>query len=200
MSAERGVNVSFEIPDAPEAFADLRWDAELSERGLRRLVFSKVTKTKLSQPAVKLSHKQNRMLKKVKDALSARLNGAQDDLDWSDFDLEPAGSFHLRVWRELRKIPHGATATYRDVAESAGSPLAYRACGQACGANRILIFIPCHRVVASGGIGGFGYGLGWKRTFLELERGIDLLNAPLEKRIVNKPKTPRRYSPSSLRI
>lgn len=189
MSAKCGVTVSFEIPDAPKAFAGLRWDAELSDSGLRRLVFSKATSAKNLRPAASLSPKQNRLLQKIKRVLSARLNGGRDDLDWSDFDLEPAGPFHLRVWRELRKIPHGETATYRDVAESAGSPLAHRACGQACGANRILIFIPCHRVVASGGIGGFGYGLEWKRTFLDLERGDDLLNAPLEKRIVSAPKT-----------
>jgi methylated-DNA-[protein]-cysteine S-methyltransferase len=61
--------------------------------------------------------------------------------------------FQCRVWRAIHSIPSGRTLTYLDVArriESAPRPV-----GGACGANRIPLVIPCHRVLASGGIGGF---------------------------------------------
>ena len=61
--------------------------------------------------------------------------------------------FQQKVWREIRKIRSGRTRTYLDIARRLGS--APRPVGGACGANRIPLVIPCHRVVASGGIGGF---------------------------------------------
>ena len=73
-----------------------------------------------------------------------------------DFDLpfEFRGTaFQRRVWRAICAIPSGATLTYLDVARQLKS--APRPVGGACGANRIPLVIPCHRVVASHGIGGF---------------------------------------------
>jgi O-6-methylguanine DNA methyltransferase len=75
----------------------------------------------------------------------------------------------MRVWKILHEIPFGQVRTYGQVAAAAGSPRASRAVGQACGANPIVLFIPCHRVIASGGVGGFGAGLEWKRRLLALE-------------------------------
>ena len=72
----------------------------------------------------------------------------------------------------MQQIPFGETATYAEVADAAGSPMAFRACGQACGANPVILFVPCHRVVASNGLGGFGCGLDIKKDLLRLE-GID---------------------------
>ncbi len=68
------------------------------------------------------------------------------------------------------EIPYGDTRTHGEVAKSAGSPKAVRAAGQACGANPIILFIPCHRVVSATGLGGFGAGLEWKQRLLDLER------------------------------
>ncbi len=62
-------------------------------------------------------------------------------------------AFRQRVWQAICEIPPGRPLTYGDVARQIGS--APRAVGGACGANRIPLVIPCHRVVASGGIGGF---------------------------------------------
>ncbi|MBE7462613.1 MAG: MGMT family protein [Planctomycetes bacterium] len=73
----------------------------------------------------------------------------------------------------MQRIPFGEVRTYGDLARAAGSPLAVRAAGQACGSNPIVLFLPCHRVVASKGPGGFGAGLAWKRKLLALE-GYDL--------------------------
>ena len=92
---------------------------------------------------------------------------------WSDFDLSGRPPFFTRAWRALYEIPYGEVRTYGQIAKAAGSPQAVRAAGQACGANPIVLFIPCHRVVACNGPGGFGSGLDWKRRLLELE-GRDL--------------------------
>jgi len=107
--------------------------------------------------------------KRLRKALAARLAGKRTDLPWSAFDLSGRPPFYARAWQALYEIPFGEVRTYGQVAASAGSPLAVRAAGQACGANPIVLFIPCHRVVASNGPGGFGAGLAWKRRLLGLE-------------------------------
>lgn len=84
--------------------------------------------------------------------------------------LTEGTEFQERVWRELEKIPYGATVTYGELARLLGQPGASRAVGTANGRNPIPIVIPCHRVVASGGgLGGYGGGLPLKRRLLELE-------------------------------
>lgn len=77
--------------------------------------------------------------------------------------------FCLRVWESMREIPYGKTVTYGALAAMAGSPNAYRSAGSCAGKNPIPIVVPCHRVVASGGIGGFGLGLDVKRKLLAIE-------------------------------
>ena len=108
----------------------------------------------------------------LREKLLARLNGARADMKWSEFDLRGQPDFSTRVWKAMHAIPFGKTATYGDIARAAGSPKASQACGQACGANPILLFIPCHRVVSASGLGGFGCGIAWKKRFLALE-GVD---------------------------
>jgi O-6-methylguanine DNA methyltransferase len=78
-------------------------------------------------------------------------------------------AFQKSVWRELKKIPRGQTRTYGEIAAAIGKPKAVRAVGSACGANPLPVFIPCHRVVAKTGLGGFGSGLPWKKLLLEME-------------------------------
>ena len=109
----------------------------------------------------------------MKRALLNRLKGGRADISFEEFDFSGCGAFHIRAWKAMREIPFGETATYGEVAAEAGSPLAFRAAGQACNANRIILFIPCHRVVAANGIGGYGCGLDWKRKLLALE-GIQI--------------------------
>jgi methylated-DNA-[protein]-cysteine S-methyltransferase len=75
-----------------------------------------------------------------------------------DFDLPlaPEGTeFRQRVWEALRSIPFGETRSYRDIAAQVGIPRGSQAIGQANRHNRIPIVIPCHRVVATDGIGGY---------------------------------------------
>jgi methylated-DNA-[protein]-cysteine S-methyltransferase len=89
-----------------------------------------------------------------------------------DLTLDPAGTeFQRSVWFALADIPYGRTVSYAELAATVGRPRAFRAVGQANGANPIPIILPCHRVVASGGgIGGYGGGLDLKRRLLALEQ------------------------------
>jgi methylated-DNA-[protein]-cysteine S-methyltransferase len=87
--------------------------------------------------------------------------------------LRPTGTpFQLSVWWALADIDYGDTISYAELARRVGRPRAFRAVGQANGANPLPIVLPCHRVVASGGgIGGYGGGLTLKRRLLDLEAG-----------------------------
>jgi O-6-methylguanine DNA methyltransferase len=78
--------------------------------------------------------------------------------------------FQLMVWSALREIPLGKVATYAEIAGEIGKPRAARAVGQACGSNNVVLFVPCHRVVAAHGkLGGFGGGLKLKEALLRHE-------------------------------
>jgi len=89
-----------------------------------------------------------------------------------DLPLAPQGTdFQRRVWRELLRIPYGATASYGDIARAVGEPNASRAVGAANGLNPIAIVVPCHRVIgANGTLTGYGGGLPNKKFLLELEQ------------------------------
>ena len=83
------------------------------------------------------------------------------ELDGTDFQRE--------VWNELTRIPYGETISYGELARRVGRPNGPRAVGQANGRNPVPIVVPCHRVLASNGIGGYGGGLNVKRALLALE-------------------------------
>jgi len=78
--------------------------------------------------------------------------------------------FTRTVHEFLACIPYGQTLTYREMAEETGNNRAARAVGGACGRNPVLIIVPCHRVVAAKGLGGFGAGLELKERLLSLEK------------------------------
>jgi len=85
-------------------------------------------------------------------------------------DLEYETPFLEACARELRKIPRGEVVTYGELAALAGAPGAARAAGSFCARNRLGLFVPCHRVVASTGLGSYGsHGLAYKRRLLRLE-------------------------------
>ncbi|MEY4667070.1 MAG: methylated-DNA--protein-cysteine methyltransferase [Chloroflexota bacterium] len=110
--------------------------------------------------------------------LSSRTLLAAVDLQW-------ATPFERSVLRALATIPAGATATYGELAAAIGAPRAARAVGSALGRNRVPVLLPCHRVLAAAGIGGYGSGAGstwrpggmaplaFKRALLARE-GVDL--------------------------
>ena len=97
------------------------------------------------------------------------------DGDPVDFDLplNPAGSgFQRRVWKAMCDIPAGGTETYGRLAGRIDGIA--RAVGTACGKNPIPIIIPCHRVVAASGLGGYSGdgGLDTKVALLRLEGAL----------------------------
>ena len=103
-----------------------------------------------------------------------QITGWLDDPD-RPFDLPLAARgtpFQQRVWMTISNIPRGEFRRYGDLATELNS--AARAVGQACGANPFPLIVPCHRVVAANGLGGFagatgGYLLGAKRWLLDFE-------------------------------
>ena len=80
--------------------------------------------------------------------------------------------FQQKVWQALRKIPHGETRSYSEVAKAIGAPKAWRAVGSACAKNPLLIIIPCHRVLAQKGLGGFALGPATKKFLLKHEQKV----------------------------
>ncbi len=88
-----------------------------------------------------------------------------------DLPLDVQGTaFQHRVWRALREIPAGKTASYADIASRIGSPASVRAVAQACGANALAVAIPCHRVVRhDGALSGYRWGVERKRALLARE-------------------------------
>jgi methylated-DNA-[protein]-cysteine S-methyltransferase len=86
-------------------------------------------------------------------------------LDWG-----LVGGFGRDVVQTLyRTVGYGQVVTYQELADRVGQPNAARAVGAALGSNPIPIVVPCHRVVAADGLGGYGGGLTIKRALLELE-------------------------------
>ncbi len=77
--------------------------------------------------------------------------------------------FQRSVWQILLNIPYGQTLTYKALAQQLGKPKAPRAVAQACRANPLPIFIPCHRVIGKQGLTGYRSGLKWKQYLLDLE-------------------------------
>ncbi len=94
------------------------------------------------------------------------------DLGYSpDIRLDWRGTpFQLGVWKALRSIVPGATASYRQLAARVGRPKAMRAVGRAVGANPLSILVPCHRVIgADGSLTGYAGGLSVKEYLLQHE-------------------------------
>lgn len=85
----------------------------------------------------------------------------------------PGTEFQKKIWRSLKEIPFGEMRTYGDIAEKVGCPAGARAVGGAVGANPVLILIPCHRIIARDGIGGFSAEL-WRKRALLLWEGNDV--------------------------
>jgi methylated-DNA-[protein]-cysteine S-methyltransferase len=111
---------------------------------------------------------RRRRLPEIRRSLAAWFRGEPSELP---LRVE-ASAFTRKVYEVVQAIPWGETRTYGEVAAAAGAPGGARAVGNALGRNRHCLFIPCHRVVASGGLGGFSGpgGLEQKKALLALER------------------------------
>jgi methylated-DNA-[protein]-cysteine S-methyltransferase len=106
-----------------------------------------------------------------------RAYAAGDSVDFSgvEVDVGPVEPIRRAIYAALRKLGHGETLTYGELADRAGFPGLAQAVGQAMGRNPVPLIIPCHRVLAAGGkLGGFSApgGVTTKERMLKLERAI----------------------------
>lgn len=109
----------------------------------------------------------------VTGLLQAYVRG-EAELDSYRVDIVDGTPFQQDVWRVLREVPRGETRTYGWVVRRLGLPAgAARAVGAAVGANRIPLWVPCHRIIGSDGkLHGFAGGLEMKQALLELEGAL----------------------------
>lgn len=172
-AAERGLaDVAYATVESPLG----RLVAVATRRGLARLAYELPNDgldTILERVAVLLSPRiveAPAQLEEVRRELDEYFAGRRERFDVAlDWSLV-SGRFGRRVLEQTARIPFGATRSYREIAEQSGSPAAFRAAGNALGANPIPIIVPCHRVLASGGgLGGYTGGLATKRRLLAIE-------------------------------
>lgn len=155
--------------------SDLRFDAVVHAPfgGIGvRVADGAVTELVYVPPSVKPLAAQGGLARRAALQIQAYLADAAFRFD---LPLAPRGSeFQQKVWGVIAAIPAGSTLTYGEVARRIRS--APRAVGQACGANWFPLVVPCHRVLAAGGIGGFarhdggGFHLDVKRWLLRHEQ------------------------------
>jgi methylated-DNA-[protein]-cysteine S-methyltransferase len=81
-------------------------------------------------------------------------------------------AFAQKVYEEMQAIPAGLSCSYGELAQRAGNPRAARAVGTLCNRNPFPLLVPCHRVVAASGLGGFAYGSGLKERMLAWESAL----------------------------
>lgn len=92
-----------------------------------------------------------------------------------ELPLAPRGTeFQRRVWREIARIPYGATIAYSELAKRSGAAGSARAAGAATGRNPLAIVVPCHRVLGSdGALTGYAGGIDRKARLLALESAVE---------------------------
>lgn len=125
-----------------------------------------------AEPTAQLAKQSDRLRKHVNATVNAALE-AYVDGDLSRIETiavsQPGSDFRQRAWRAMRNVPAGSVITYSALAQRVGNPGAARAAGTACAKNQIPIFVPCHRVVATQGLGGYAFGLAVKEQLLRHE-------------------------------
>jgi methylated-DNA-[protein]-cysteine S-methyltransferase len=136
--------------------------------GLTHVQFGR--STRIPWVGSETNEKARRHLDAAQRALEEYFAGRRTSFD--DLVLAPAGTpFQMRVWKALRSIPFGRTATYGEIARKIRCPGGARAVGLANNRNPIAIIVPCHRVVgADGSLTGYAGGLDLKTWLLRHER------------------------------
>jgi O-6-methylguanine DNA methyltransferase len=157
------------LVELPVITRDGKFIARYSEKGLAELDFPSVGR------ASPRAAKQNgvpakiRAWHRVTETALKKILAGEKPKNLPPFDLSGT-EFQKSVWSALRKISHGKTKSYGEIAQAIGKPKAVRAVGGACGANPIPVLVPCHRVLAANKkLGGFSGGLDWKRKLLARE-------------------------------
>ncbi len=147
------------------------------KRGVLRLQLPEVNKQKLllrlQEDGAEIARDLPLWIQSIVTKIQAHLAGNLQDLSQTKTDINAVTNFYQRVYQATQKIPPGHIKTYGEIAKEIGSPLAYRAVGQALGKNPIALIIPCHRVLGSGNkLGGFSAygGQNIKRKLLSIEQ------------------------------
>ena len=137
-----------------------------------KIVLVNVVKTKedIEEMAKNSIQKETSLIKNTKQQLDEYFAGKRKKFD---IPIKLDGTdFQIKVWKELLKIPYGETCSYLDIAKCIGNPKASRAVGMANNKNKVIIIVPCHRVIGSNKkLVGYACGLDVKEKLLELERG-----------------------------
>ena len=108
----------------------------------------------------------------ITDLISDYFAGDLDALNGIQIRQE-GPKFSQAAWKVMRKVKAGKTLSYADLADRAGSPAAVRAAGSACAKNAIVLVVPCHRIVKTGGaLGNYAYGLNKKEWLLSHEGAL----------------------------
>lgn len=137
------------------------WTLEGDERGVSRVFMP-------HDPCPSASTRPHRLIEEAARQLEEYFAARRRDFRVTLADPS-ATRFQRDVWSALRSLPYGTVATYARVAELVGRPRAARAVGNANHANPWPVLVPCHRVVASNGLGGYGGGDHLKRFLLDIE-------------------------------
>ena len=139
-----------------------------NEKGVTRIIFGEREFRKYLEARMGASVTEGGAAAGMAHELELYFDGRLSEFK-TPIDLSEGTPFQNSVWMKLLDIPYGETATYGEIAENVGRPGAARAVGNAVGANPIPIVIPCHRVLASNGLGGYSCGIDIKKDLLRVE-------------------------------
>ncbi|OFZ94869.1 MAG: hypothetical protein A2Z64_01695 [Betaproteobacteria bacterium RIFCSPLOWO2_02_67_12] len=162
----RGLRIAYTTFDSP--LGEVLVAA--TERGICSVKLGADTETLLAQEFSEAERVRDPQA--LAAARHAVLEFLEGDGTLAQLPLDVRGTaFQRTVWEALRRIPHGETRSYQQIARAIGAPRAVRAVGSACGANPAALVIPCHRALrADGGLGGYAWGLERKRRLLAIEK------------------------------
>lgn len=140
-----------------------------SPLGLLKIVEEDEKIVEISLVKEQVDSKKTKLINKVVKQLDEYFLGKRKVFD---IPIKIKGTnFQQKVWDALTKIKYGTKKTYGQIAKEVGSPKGARAVGNACNKNKILIIIPCHRVVGSNNsLVGFALGIDKKEYLLNIEK------------------------------
>lgn len=164
----KAMTVYRDLLNTPWGWVGALWTKE----GLRRMVLPRKRKSDVEKILKKGGGDaaEERRWPEWRKQVTAYLAGRRPSFDLP-LDLRGGGEFVEGVRAVVAAIPYGETMTYGGVAAAAGRPRAARAVGNVMNRNPVPLFIPCHRVVAVSGRGGFASGTELKGKLLDLEAG-----------------------------
>ena len=129
-------------------------------------------KASLEEDDCTFGFKEVKNIPVISDLISDYFDGDLNALDAIKV-RQPGASFSQAAWKAMRRVKAGKTMSYADLADRAGSPSAVRAAGSACAKNAIVLIVPCHRIVKTGGaLGNYAYGLNKKEWLLRFEAAL----------------------------